>query len=245
VLGLVPSYAALCVVQAAAVAAPARRARLRGLGAVGIAVPAAALGIGVLLLRVAPGGPHALAVLGAVAAPLLAAAAGPLGGRRFSWAWPPAAFALWLVAWLASGLVAEAAGVLLIAGACLALASAVARVAPAWSIELGLVAVAVVDVVLVWGTPQVEPASSALHQAALPAAAGHLLPPLQDATFGSATMGWLDLLAPALLAVVARARLRAAVVTGVAAGAWGLLLTVTSTLPATVPVLAGLLASRI
>jgi hypothetical protein len=58
-------------------------------------------------------------------------------------------------------------------------------------------------------------------------------------------MGWLDLLAPALLGVVARARLRAAVVTGVAAAAWGLLLAVTSTLPATVPVLAGLLASRV
>ncbi|MGD0715728.1 MAG: hypothetical protein ABSB24_16305 [Gaiellaceae bacterium] len=244
-LGLAPSYAALCAVQAAAVAAPARPARVRGLGAVGVAAPAAALALGVLLLRVASGGPHALALLGAVAAPLLAAAAGPLGRRRFPWAWPPAALALWLVAWLASGLLAEAAGLLLIAGACVALAALVALVAPTWSIELGLVAVAVLDVVLVWGTREVQPASTALHHAALPSAAGHPIPRLQDATFGSATMGWLDLLAPALLGVVARARLRAAVVTGVAAGAWGLLLAVTSTLPATVPVLAGLLAARI
>jgi hypothetical protein len=245
VLGLAPSYAALCVVQAAVVALPARPPRVRGLGVVGVAAPAAALALGVLLLRVVGGGPHALALLGTVAAPLLAAAAGPLGRRRFPWAWPPAALALWLVAWLATGLVAQAAGVLLIAGACLALAAVVALVAPAWSIELGLLLVAVVDVVLVWGTPQVERASTALHVAALPGAAGHPLPPLQDATFGSATMGWLDLLAPALLGVVARARLRAAVVTGVAAGAWGLLLAVTSTLPATVPVLAGLLASHV
>ena len=244
-LGLAPSYAALCAVQAAAVAAPARPARVRGLGAVGVAAPAAALALGVLLLRVASGGPHALALLGAVAAPLLAAAAGPLGRRRFPWEWPPAALALWLVAWLASGLLAEAAGLLLIAGACVALAALVALVAPTWSIELGLVAVAVLDVVLVWGTREVQPASTALHHAALPSAAGHPIPRLQDATFGSATMGWLDLLAPALLGVVARARLRAAVVTGVAAGAWGLLLAVTSTLPATVPVLAGLLAARI
>ncbi|HXY80144.1 MAG TPA: hypothetical protein VEH55_02140 [Gaiellaceae bacterium] len=243
-LGLVPSYAVLCAAQAAAVAAPARPARSRGPGALGVAVPAAALGLGVLLLRVTGGGPHALALLGAVAAPLLAAAAGPLGRHRFPWAWPPAALALWLVAWLASGLVAQAAGLLLIAGACLALAAAVGLAAPAWSIEFGLLAVAVVDVVLVWGTPQVEPASTALHYAVLPSAAGHPLPPLQDATFGSATMGWLDLLAPALLGVVARARLRAAVATGAAAGAWGLLLAVTSTLPATVPVVAGLLASR-
>jgi ABC-type xylose transport system permease subunit len=68
---------------------------------------------------------------------------------------------------------------------------------------------------------------------------------LQDATFGSATMGWLDLAAGALLGVVARARLRAAVVTGVAAGAWGLLLLVTTTVPATVPTLAGLLVGRL
>ena len=59
-------------------------------------------------------------------------------------------------------------------------------------------------------------------------------------------MGWLDLVAPALLGVVAGAkRLRAAVVTGLAAGAWGLLLLVTSTVPATVPTLAGLLAARL
>jgi hypothetical protein len=244
VLALAPSYAALCVAQAAAVAVPAQRARGRGLGAVGVLLPAAALGLPVLVLRIAGGGPHALALLGAVGAPLLAAAAGPLGRRRFGWAWPPAALALWLVAWLSSGLVAEAAALLLITGACLGLAAAVALVAPAWSIELGLVGLAVLDVILVWGTPQVEPASSALHRVALPVLAGHPLPPLQDATFGSAMMGWLDLLAPALLGVVVRARLRAAVVTGFAAGAWGGLLAVTSTVPATVPVLAGLLASR-
>jgi hypothetical protein len=57
-------------------------------------------------------------------------------------------------------------------------------------------------------------------------------------------MGWLDFVAAALLGAVAHARLRTAVVTGLAAGAWGLLLLATSTLPATVPVLAGLLAGR-
>ena len=59
-------------------------------------------------------------------------------------------------------------------------------------------------------------------------------------------MGWLDLLAPALLgvAIARQAKLRAALVTGLAAGAWGLLLFVTATVPATVPTLAGLLAAR-
>jgi hypothetical protein len=114
--------------------------------------------------------------------------------------------------------------------------------APRSALAAGLVLLAIVDVVLVWGTPQVGPATRALHQAAVPSAAGHPIPRLQDATFGSATMGWLDFVAAAMLGLVARARLRAAVVTGVAAGAWGLLLLVTSTVPATVPALAGLLA---
>jgi hypothetical protein len=58
-------------------------------------------------------------------------------------------------------------------------------------------------------------------------------------------MGWLDFVAAALLGVIARARLRAAVVTGIAAGAWGLLLLVTATVPATVPTLTGLLVGKL
>src|SRR6202007_1420607 len=108
-----------------------------------------------------------------------------------------------------------------------------------WSIAAGLVAIAAVDLVLVWGIRQVEPATTALHHASLPAPAGRTIPALQDATFGSATMGWLDWLPPALPGASARARVRPAVATGLAAGAFGLLLFVISTVPATVPVLAG------
>ena len=245
-MSLAPSYAVLCAVQAALVAAPGRTAGRRGRGWVGIAVPAAALAIGVAVLDRASWGPHALTLLASIATPLLAAAAGAVAGRRRWWLWPPAALVLWLLAWRAHGLAADAAAVLLVAGACLALANAAALVAPAWSLQLGLVALAALDVVLVWGTPQVEPASKALHGVTLPTAAGATVPRLQDATFGSATMGWLDLLAPALLGVaVARAaKLRAAVTTGLAAGAWGVLLLATSTVPATVPTLAGLVAAR-
>ena len=215
----------LCAVQAAVVlAARPPRARARNDAALGLLLPAAALGAGVAALRL--GGAHALAWAGAVGTPLLAAA-----GR---WRLPVAA-GLWLVAWRADGLTAQTASVALVALAAVTLARLVARVAPAWSIAAGLVVVAAVDVVLVWGTHQVQPATTALHGAALPS-----IPRLQDATFGSATMGWLDFAAPALLGVIARARVRAAVATGVAAGAWGLLLFATSTVPATVPVLAGL-----
>jgi hypothetical protein len=238
-VGLAPSYACLCAAQALLVAAPAPRARERGDARLGLLLPAGLLAVGVLVLRLAAGGPRTLTVLAAVGAPLLAGVAGILRGSARWWLWPPAAAALWLVAWQAHGLVADAAAVALIGCACLGAAGAVARVAPQRAIAAGLVLLAVLDVVLVWGTPQVETASTALH------AVSTGLPGLQDATFGGATMGWLDLLAPALLAVVVRLRLRAAVVTGVAAGLWGLLLFTTSTVPATVPVLAGLVAGRL
>jgi hypothetical protein len=242
ILGLAPSYAVLCCVQAAMVAAPARPALRRGRGLVWVLVPAALLGLGVALLDSVSAGPRALSWLATFATPALAAAGGLLAGRRRWWLWPPAAAGLWLVAWLASGLLAQAASVLLIATACLAAASAAALLAPAWSLRLGLVVLAVVDVILVWGTPQVEQATTALHAVALPHAAAHPLPSLQDVTFGSALMGWLDLLAPALLGVIVagRAKLLAALATGVAAGLWGLCLLTTSEVPATVPVLVGL-----
>lgn len=191
--------------------------------------PAVALAAGVALLRVFSGGPHALALLAAVATPALAMLRSPL------------AAGLWLVAWLAHGLLAQAATVLLIALAAAAVAELAARVTAPRVLLVGLVLLAILDVVLVWGTPQVEPASRALHAAPLP----HGIPHLQDATFWHATMGWLDFVAPALLGVAVVRRARAALATGVAAGAWGLLLLVTSTLPATVPVLAGMLCASV
>jgi hypothetical protein len=205
-------------------------------------VPAALLGAGVAIINLVPQGPHALALTATFGTPVLAAAGGIFMGSPRWWLWPPAAAGLWLVAWLASGLLGDAAGLALIALACLAAASAVAMVAPAWSIRAGLVGLAALDIVLVWGTPTVQTATNTLETVPLPHAAGMSLPSLQQATFGSALMGWLDLLAPALLGVVVagRRKLVAAAVTGVAAGLWGLLLLTTSEVAATVPVLAGL-----
>jgi hypothetical protein len=207
-----------------------------------LVVPAALLGAGVLIINVVPQGPHWLARIATFGTPMLAAAGGRVKGSPRWWLWPPAAAGLWLVAWLAGGLVQDAAGLTLIGGACLAVASAIATVAPASSIRAGLVALAVLDVILVWGTPSVQQATTTLENLPVPHAAGMSLPILQQATFGSALMGWLDLLAPALLGVVVaeRRKLAAAVATGVAAGLWGLLLLTTSEVAATVPVLAGL-----
>jgi hypothetical protein len=205
-------------------------------------VPAGLLAAGVAILDLIPQGPHALALLATFGTPVLAAAGGLLRGSSRWWLWLPVAAGLWLTAWLGHGLVQDAAGVALIAGACLAAASAAALVAPSWSIRVGLVALAALDVVLVWGTSGVQEATNALEAVTLPHAAGTPLPSLQQATFGSAVMGWLDFLAPALLGVVVagRRKLGAAVVVGVAAGLWGLLLFTTSEVAATVPVLAGL-----
>jgi len=224
------------------VAAPARQASARGRSWVWLAVPAALLAAGVAIINFVPGGPHALALLATFGTPVLAAAGGICKGSSRWWVWPPAAVGLWLAAWLASGLVRDAAGTTLIALACLAAASAIAMVAPAWSIRSGLVALAALDVILVWGTTGVEQATNTLEHTHIPHAAGRSLPVLQQATFGSALMGWLDLLAPALLGVVVagRPKLAAAALTGVVAGIWGLLLLATSEVAATVPVLAGL-----
>jgi hypothetical protein len=205
-------------------------------------VPAALLAAGVFIVNSVSSGPRALALLATFGTPVLAGAGGVLAGRKRWWLWPPVAAGLWFAAWLAHGLVQDTAGLVLIALACLAAASAAGRVAPAASIKAGLVALAVLDVVLVWGTTQVENASNALETVPLPHAAGVPLPSLQQATFGSALMGWLDLLAPALLGVVVvgRTKYGAAVATGIAAGLWGLLFFVTPEVAATVPVLAGL-----
>ena len=223
-------------------ALPSRPATGRSFGAVWFLVPAALLAGGVLILDFVSGGPRALALLATFGTPVLAGAGGVVAGRRRWWLWPPLAAGLWLVAWLAGGLVRDGAGLALIALACAAAAAAAGRVAPAASIRAGLVALAALDVVLVWGTSGVKNASDALGSVPLPHAAGSPLPGLQQATFGGALMGWLDLLAPALLGVVVAGRTRygAAVATGLAAGLWGLLFFVTPEVAATVPVLAGL-----
>jgi hypothetical protein len=215
----------LCAAQACTVLLPRVRARRERASLAWTLVPAAALGAGVLLVRLLDGGPHALTLLAAIATPLLALLRTPL------------AAALWLVAWLAHGMLAQLASVALIVLAAVAIAELAARVVSPSVVLVGLVLLAVLDVVLVWGTPQVEPTSHALHASQL----GHHIPRLQDGTFWHATMGWLDFVAPALLGVAVAGRLRAAVATGAAAGAWGLLLLTTSTLPATVPVLAGII----
>lgn len=249
----IPSFATLCVVQGLLVAAPWRRVRLARSNLVGLAAPLGMLGLGVGIVNATSAGADALTTLAAVATPLLAASVGILRGWRLRWLWPAAAVGLYVLAWRGGDTpLADAAAVLLIAGACLALAAAFASVAPARAIAVGIVLLVALDMVLVWANRQVEPASDALHAAvppalALPGGAAIPLPALQDISFSRAMMGWLDFLAPALLGTLVagfalRARLAVGLAVTGAALAWGLLLVldVTSPIPATIPVLPGL-----
>ena len=202
----------------------------------------AALVAGVVIAQLA-GGANFLTALAAVATPLLAAGAG--WARRWALPWLPAlcVVPLYALAWLRPDtLAADAAGMVLIAGTCLAITGLVAGLAPPSWLTAGLVLLVVLDVILVWGDRQVEPTMTALQAAAPPAPAGRPLPELQQIDFGSATMGWLDFAAPALLGLLVVRRLAAAVTTGIAAALWGLLLVATSPIAATPPVLAGLAA---
>src|SRR5439155_6819869 len=134
--------------------------------------------------------------------PALAAAAGWARGWHLPWLTAAAVVPLYALAWLRpDALDGEAAGMILIAGACLAVTGIVGALAPRPWLVAGLVLLVVLDVVLVWGNRQVEPAMNAL-QAAAPPTIGRRLPSLQQVDFGSATMGWLDLAAPALLGLL-------------------------------------------
>jgi len=241
-------YAGLCLMQGALAALPWRPRRLTRSWVLGAVVPAAALAGGVALVRGLSGGADALTALAVVAAPVLAAACPLVWRWPMPWLGPPAAVGLFLAAWRFDGLPADAAGTLLIAGACATLAGLIASLAPRAAVGVGLVLLAGLDVYLVFGNPQVQPTTLALHAAhpptlGLPPGAPPL-PSLQEARLHGAMMGWLDLLAPALLATVLagplRVRLAAAGATLAAGLAFAMLFEVTPLLPATVPVLAGL-----
>lgn len=209
--------------------------------ALGLLIPAAALAAGVALAS-STGGADFLTALAAIATPILAAGAGWARGWARPWLPALAVPPLYALAWLRPDtLDGEAAGLVLICGACLAVTGIVAALAPRSWLVVGLVLLVVLDVVLVWGDQSVGPAMNTL-QHAVPPSIGRPLPSLQQAVLGSATMGWLDFAAPALLGLLVERRTRASGATAIAGWAWGLLLIVTSPIAATPPVLAGLLA---
>jgi hypothetical protein len=241
-LGFWLSSIVLCSVQGLLVLVPGRQVVGRS-RVVGVLVPAGLLVLGVLLVRDVSDGARFLTDLATFGTPVAAAVSGYLLGWRRSWLTVIAAAGLYLIAWRGEGLAGDAAGVALIALACLSGAAVAGRLIGQRELVVGLVLLTVLDVILVFGTSQVAQTTDTLHGVVPPAAAGRPLPALQDVTFGSAMMGWLDLLAPALLGVILvgspRRHAAAAAVT-LSALAWGTLLYATPVIPATVPVLLGL-----
>ncbi len=179
-----------------------------------------------------------LTYLALVAVPLLAALAlGWLtpGARPLRALLVPVLFAL---AWALPGeLLGQGAALALSALSCVALGVLLASVTPARWLGAGIVAMALADAALVISDLLQKP-NSALN-AAHPVAG---LPRLQDATFGSAVIGYGDLFVAgtlgALLAVsLGRStQMRAAVLAGAFALAFDLLFFFVDELPATVPV---------
>jgi hypothetical protein len=238
---LAAAYAGLCLAQAGAVTLPGRPltlpSPLRG-RAWALVLPGVLVAF-VIGLTLDSSLATRLAELAAVT-PALALLAPFVAERR----WRPlvacvAIAAVVLGLWLRHGVPGEAARVIAIACACSVLATLLAGVAPASALRIGLVSLVALDVILV-ASGGVSTTSDALHQVASPAG----LPSFQDATLGPAIMGYGDLFGAAVLGAILtserRSRSRAATAVLVAALCFGLLLTVFTTLPATVPLLAGL-----
>jgi hypothetical protein len=239
---LAVAYGGLCLVQAAAVTLPGRRLRLPAAlqGRAWALVLPGVLVAFVIALSIDASLATRLAEL-AVVTPALALlaplAAAPRGRVAVALV---AASATVLGLWQRHGEAGGLARAVTIACACAVLATLLAGVAPPAALRAGLVALVALDVILVV-SGDVGSTSQALHQAVAPAG----LPSFQDATFGPATMGYGDLFGAAVLGALltseGRSRVRAAVAVLVCALAFGLLLLVFTTLPATVPLLAGLL----
>jgi hypothetical protein len=152
---------------------------------------------------------------------------------------------LFALAWAdRTGLPGEGAALLLSALSCAALGVLLATVTPPRWLAAGIVAMAVADATLVISDLLQQP-NNALN-AARPAAG---LPQLQNATFGSAVMGYGDLFIAAALGGLLAAsagrslQLRAAVLTAVLALGFDLLFFLVDELPATVPVALVLVAA--
>jgi hypothetical protein len=173
----------------------------------------------VALLLVPPGCALALGWAMHGARPPLAVLAAPL--LAVAWAWPDTR-------------AGQIATTLLVAGSAVTLGRLLAGAAPLTLLKLGIVAMAIVDATLVFGN-QLQPANAVL-VAAQPAPG---LPQLQNAAFGTWTLGYGDFFSAAvlggILAAEGRAQLAAAVATLAVLVAWDQLFLVVDTVPATVP----------
>jgi hypothetical protein len=236
-LGGLVGILGLAAVQGAMVAAP-RAGALAPLGRFRSplwagALPAAIVigTFGVLALpRMAP----ALVVIAFVATPLLAALAtlGVVRGTRVALAIGAVALAAMVI--VGSGWVAQLAHTLLTALGCLAAGAIVVRLVPRPWLPLSMLTMCATDVVLL-GLGLGQPAGSLMALAA-----SHVPTPVLDhASIGPISTDYPDLLLAAVLGSAlggAVGQRRAALLVAALVAGYGLLLPLTGTLPATVPI---------
>jgi hypothetical protein len=239
--------AALLCTQSALVALPGRGVPVpleRFAGRGWALVPPLSIAVVVAAIAAVPDVADFLTWLAFVAIPPLAAAA--LGwaarGARPWLAWW--ALPLFAVAWWLTGtFLCDAVAALLSALSCVTLGRLLAGVVPALWLKAGIVAMATVDAILVFGNQLQAP--NAVLNAAVPAPG---LPQLQYLELHAASLGYGDVFVAGVLggvlAVECRAQLPVALLVLVLAAAWDLLFFVFDTLPATVPVAAALLVTE-
>ena len=258
-LGFWPSDAVLITVQAGLVAGSRvrtpelllrleHRMRASSWSAAWAAILPVSLGGTIALLAVAPGAAELYTWLALIAVPLLAVLAlrDLPGGTITAVA---VAGALFVVAWAVPGLPGQGAAVALTALSCLTLAALLGELVPAWALKTGVVVMAALDAVLVFGQLLQGPNDHLNSAAPVP---GSGLPQLQVAVFGSVLLGYGDLFVAAVFGYLLSRRLRsgagspapivAAVATLTCSAIFDLLFLVVDTLPATVPVAIVLLA---
>jgi hypothetical protein len=245
--GFLTATGVLICTQAALVALPGRGvpAPLERLAGPGWAlVPPLSIAVVVAAIALDPAVANGLSVLALIAVPPLAASALGWAARG---AWPVLALLvvpLFAIAWAGrNGLAGDAAAAALTALSCVTLGRLLAGGVPGSWLKAGIVAMAIVDAVLVFGG-RLEGPNDVLN-AAVPA---HGLPQLQALDLHAAGLGYGDVFVAAVLGgVLAAERVRQAPVALLVLGlsiAWDTLFRAFHTLPETVPVAAGLVLSE-
>jgi hypothetical protein len=204
-------------------------------------IPPLSIAVVVAAVSAEPAVADGLTWLALIAIPPLAAAAlgWAMHGGRPLLAW--LALPLFAAAWWETGtLFGDSAAALLTALSCVTLGRLLAGVVPAVWLKGGIVAMAVIDAILVFGNELQAP--NAVLNAAVPAPG---LPRLQYLDLHAASIGYGDVFVAGVLggvlAVEGRRQLPVALLVLVLAAAWDLLFFAFDTLPATVPVAVALL----
>jgi prepilin signal peptidase PulO-like enzyme (type II secretory pathway) len=237
---LIATQAALVALPGAGIPAPLRRFAGRGWSLV---LPLS-IAVVVAVIALEPAFADGLTWLALIAIPPLAAAALGWAAHGARPALALIAVPLLVLAIADTGsLAGDACAAALTALSCVTLGRLLAGAAPGVALKAGIVAMAVIDAILVFGNQLQEP--NAVLNAAVPLQG---LPQLQYLDLHHASMGYGDVFVAAVLggvlAAERRAQLRMALLVLAFSIAWDALFFAVDTLPATVPVALALLTAE-